>query len=202
MAMIKNCIFDFGQVLVEFVPEKLTAVYTDNADDIRLISDAVFDRLYWDRLDDGTITDSEVRSAFCARLPVRLHETALKAYDNWIENLVPISEVVSLLPQIKKSGGRLYLLSNISRGFAEKYRDIAKINDILSLFDGMVFSGTLGITKPNKEIFEHLLYTFGLNAEESIFIDDNINNIIGAEKAGIKGYLFDGDTEKLKLSLF
>ena len=57
--MVKNYIFDFGNVLAEFYPDKLTAPFVKNEDDRKCISEIVFDRFYWDRLDAGTITDDE-----------------------------------------------------------------------------------------------------------------------------------------------
>ena len=41
--MIKNVIFDFGQVLVYFQPEYMCSVYTDNKEDIELLSEVLFD---------------------------------------------------------------------------------------------------------------------------------------------------------------
>ena len=103
-----------------------------------------------------------------------------------------------LIFDLKKSGKKLYLLSNISCGFAESYRDTKWIAEILDLFDGLVFSGPIGIVKPSAEIFEHLLCKYDLKAEECLFIDDSQKNINGAMAAGINGYLFDGDAQKLR----
>ncbi len=71
---------------------------------------------------------------------------------------------------------------------------------VFDLFDGLVFSGPLGITKPSKEIFEYLLDKYNLKAEESVFIDDNAGNVTGAESVGIKGLLFKGSAEIMSLS--
>ena len=72
--MIKNYIFDFGKVLVEFEPENLTSVYIKNTEDLKIVSEVVFDRLYWDRLDNGTISDDEVINAIRNRLPEHLQK--------------------------------------------------------------------------------------------------------------------------------
>ena len=85
------------------------------------------------------------------------------------------------------------MLSNISKGFAENYTVVPQLNELFALFDGLVFSGPLGITKPNKEIFDYVLEKYDLKAEETVFFDDNKNNILGAEKVGIKGHLFSFD---------
>lgn len=199
--MINNYIFDFGCVLAEFNPEKFTKAYIKEAENVEIVKNVVFDRLYWNPLDAGTITDDEVKKQICNRLPDSLQETACKIYDSWIELLTPIEGMENLVKSIKNKGGRLYLLSNISIGFANSYDKVPWIKNLFSLFDGLVFSGPIGITKPNTEIFFHLLEKYNLKAEESIFIDDSKVNISGGEKAGIKGYFFDGDAQKLAESL-
>ena len=189
--MIKNYIVDFGQVIVHFDPFYMTSQYIEDNNDIDLVQEVVFDRLYWDKLDDGTITDEEVKQGIRSRLPECLQKSACDAYDNWHRNLPFVEGMPELLKQIKRNGGRLFLLSNISIGFAENYSSVAEIKEIFDLFDGLVFSGPLGLTKPAKEIFEYLIKKYNLKAEESIFIDDNASNISGAQSVGIKGYLFD-----------
>ncbi len=196
--MLKNYIFDFGQVLVHFNPEYMTNVYIKDTADCKLAQSVIFDRLYWDRLDEGTISDREVKEGICYRLPEHLHKSAVEVYDNWYFNIPLIEGMKELVSDIKAKGGKLYLLSNISIGFAENYTDVLQIKELLSLFDGLVFSGKIGITKPDKKIFKYLLDKYCLKAEESIFIDDNINNVKGSKAVGIEGYLFEGDAFKLR----
>ena len=76
--MIKNVIFDFGQVLVHFEPEYMVRQYVTDEDDVKLLSQVIFDRLYWDRLDLGTITDEETIKLCRERLPQRLWAVAEK----------------------------------------------------------------------------------------------------------------------------
>lgn len=196
--MAKNYIFDFGNVLANFYPDKLTAPFVKDDKERKIISDVVFDRLYWDKLDDGSISDDEVKANFGNRLPKDMTEIACKVYDNWINSMTPISGMQELIYDIKKAGKKLYLLSNISIGFAESYKDVKWINDLFACFDGLVFSGPIGLIKPNKEIFEYLLNTFSLTADECLFIDDSEKNIMGAKAVGIKGYLFDGNADGLR----
>ena len=196
--MIKNYIFDFGNVLAEYNPEKLTAAFVKDEEMKSRICEVVFDRIYWDRLDDGTITDDEVRKGICSRLPEEYGDVACKVYDNWIDTMTPIDNMKQLICDIHNSGKKLYLLSNISKGFANYYGQVKWIKELLDDFDGLVMSGTIGKVKPNKDIYEHLLETYDLNAEECLFIDDMKANIKGASAVGIKGYLFDGDAAKLR----
>ncbi|MBQ8526139.1 MAG: HAD family phosphatase [Clostridia bacterium] len=196
--MIKNYIFDFGNVLARFYADELTAPCVSDTAAQRAISEVVFDRIYWDKLDNGSITDDEVRAGICSRLPAELHKKACAVYDRWVENLTPVAGMQQLIADISKTDKKLYLLSNISIGFADTYAQVPWINELLSHFDGLVLSGTIGMVKPDGEIFEHLLSKFSLKAGESLFIDDSPKNIAGAEAAGLQGYLFDGDADRLR----
>ncbi len=198
---MKNYIFDFGMVLVRFDTEYMTKQYIKDTADCKLAKDIIFDRKYWDKLDDGTITDSEVKEGIKSRLPERLWDGALKAYDNWLYNLPFIDGMVELVKEIKQKGGKIFILSNISKGFAENYKNVPDLKGLFSLFDGLVFSAPLGMVKPSAEIFEYLLKKYNLQRNDTVFIDDSPKNINGAKAVGINAILFDGNAEKLRQKL-
>lgn len=192
--MYKNFIFDFGQVIIKYDPEYITSAYVKNPEDVNLVKDVVFDRYYWDNLDADLITDEEAKNSIKSRLPERLRDVACTVYDNWYYNLPLIDETVGLIKKIKENGGNLFLISNISKDFAQNYTKIPEIKETLDLFDGLVFSGPIALAKPSKEIFNFALKKFGIKAEESIFFDDNKDNVLSADSVGIKGYLFSVDS--------
>ena len=103
-----------------------------------------------------------------------------------------------LIQDIHKTGKKMFILSNISKGFKESYNKIDWITELFSFFDGLVFSGEIGMVKPDTKIFEYILSKYNLKSEECLFIDDSEINIKGAADANINGYLFDGDAEKLR----
>ncbi len=199
--MLKNFIFDLGHVLTPFEAYDLTRVYVKDESKVALVAETVFDRLYWDRLDAGTIEDDEVAEGFLSRLPKELHQAALDAYNNWIINLHPTPGMCELVRELKERGAKIFLLSNTSVNLYENYHRSPWMKELFELFDGLVVSGVIKKTKPNKEIYEYVLDTYALKAEETIFIDDNAKNIEGCEAVGIHGYLFDGDAEKLRKHL-
>jgi putative hydrolase of the HAD superfamily len=192
--MIKNLVFDFGNVLIRYEPEYIVSQYVTDPEDRRLITDVLFDRLYWDPLDDGSITDEEVVRYSCARLPERLHSVAGEIYYNWGKHLPEMPGMWDLVRRVKQEYGvRVYLLSNIGSLFA-------RFEHLYPIFDEMedrIFSALVGHVKPNKDMFEYLCTRTGILPEETLFIDDAKRNIDGAEAFGIKGYLFDGDVHKL-----
>lgn len=199
--MIKNYIFDFGNVLGEFYPDRLTAPFVSDEKEKRLISDVVFDRLYWDKLDVGSITDDEVRVEIRMRLPKELGDVGCLVYDNWIKTMTPVKGMQELIYDIHNNGNKIYLLSNISDGFAQNYKTVEWLNELFSLFDGLVMSGTIGMAKPDKKIFEYIIEIFNLNVTECLFIDDRFENLASAKILGINGYLFDGNADKLRKCL-
>lgn len=195
---MKYVIFDFGQVLVHFEPSYIVKKYVNDPVDTALLSHIAFDRLYWDRLDAGTITDGEVVDAIKARLPERLGGVVEQIYYNWIYNIPEMEGMRTLISHIKQDlGVPVYVLSNISTYFAAHAHEIP----ILEPVDGCVFSAVCGMTKPNADIFEHICQKFGLEPTEAVFIDDNVANVHTARQLGMQGYVFDGDADKLRAYL-
>jgi len=192
---MKNIVFDCGQVLVHFEPDYMTGQYIKDEADKKLAKDIIFDRLYWDRLDAGTIEEEDVVAGIKSRLPERLWEAGINAYKNWIYNIPEVDKMGDLVKYIKaKYGVKVYLLSNISRYFAEHSGEV----EILKNVDGCVFSAVCGFIKPDRKIFAHICEKYNLLPEETVFIDDNEENIKGAAAFGIDGYLFKKDPDELK----
>ena len=195
---MQTIIFDFGNVLGKTVADETTAIFVDDIKQRKIIRDVVFDPDDWDRLNRGIMTDEEMLAKIDCRLPLELWEDAHTVYDNWTNAVTPVSGMTSLVRGLKQEGYGLYLLSNATMTFAQKYREIPWMNSLLSRFDGLVFSAEVQMAKPDREIYEYLLTKYSLNAEECIFVDDCMPNIEAANALGIHGYCFDGDAIKLR----
>ena len=194
---IKNVIFDFGQVMVHFDPHAIAAHTLDDPNDVDLLIPILFDRLYWDKLDAGSISDDEVLDAVCARLPDRLHTAARTVYWNWIYHIPVIAGMPELVQKLKARGIRVALLSNISHYFVSHAHEIP----VLSLFEYCVFSSDLGINKPDARIFAKACEGGGFDPAQTLFIDDNSANVQGARSFGLQAYQFDGDVVALQAYL-
>ncbi len=193
--MIKNVVFDYGNVMIHFDPEYMVGRYVSDEADKKLLCDVLFDRLYWDRLDDGSIEDEEIMEAVKLRIPQRLHDVSREIYYNWIYNMPEMEGMNDLVSHVKNElSARVFLLSNISRYFAEHAHEMTELEP----FEKCFFSAVIGRVKPNRDIFEYLCDECRILPEETLFIDDNEKNIKAAESYGIKGYLFDGDSRKLR----
>lgn len=99
-------------------------------------------------------------------------------YDRWPEMLAgAIDDTVAVLADLKDGGVPLYALTNWS---AETFPVARERFEFLSWFDGTVVSGAVGLIKPDRRIFEHLLDTHGISADEAVFIDDSLPNVAAA----------------------
>ena len=191
--MIKNLIFDFGNVVVRFDPRYMASLVSDNENDIETLVKTVFNPKTFESTDRGLITLEEHINMVLPDVPEYLTDKAIKLLTDWYMMLPIYDGMEELLSSVKKAGYKIYILSNINSNF----KDNADKVEILKMFDGMVFSSEIKHIKPEPEIYEYLLKKYSLNANECMFIDDRAINAEGAEQVGIKGYLFEG-AERLK----
>ena len=197
----KAVIFDLGRVLFDYDEQMLTSFSVSDPEECRRVSEVVFDRLYWDRLDKGTIEEAEIFSEIDRRLPKELAEKGKEAYTNWPWHLPEVPGIRALVEELHDAGVPIYVLSNISIYFAENYRKVPHVASLLNLFDGLVFSGPVHLVKPDPAIFTYILEKYGLKAEECVFIDDNPNNTSAAETLGITTWQFRYDVPELTVFL-
>ena len=186
---IDNVVFDVGNVLLAFSPEKiLRKLLPDHEADHPALLNLVFRSPYWPMLDRGTLTAGEaVALMTCRRTDLRPLVERVMA--GWNECLEVIDEGVEALHACKAHGKRCYALTNYAdRPFAETCERYA---DIFSPLDGMVVSARLGITKPDPRIYRRLLEEYRLNPERTLFIDDSAANIEGALDCGLQALWFD-----------
>ena len=194
--MIKNVIFDCGKVLVQYDETYIASFFVDNAEDAEFLGRVGMARKYWDRFDKGDLKETEYLVEVKKELPERLHQAVEQLSECWIDHCDAIPGMAEVVMDVKKNC-KVYLLSN----FNKKLRNELHKIPVLKAFDGLVISGEVNIVKPDRAIYQHLLDTYGLKAEECIFIDDNAANIAAGESLGVRGYLFDGDVEKLRTHL-
>ena len=105
---------------------------------------------------------------------------------DWKDGVVINREIVSKIKELKNCY-KIILLSDAPKKYL---RDILKEHKLENLFDGIIISGELGFTKKDKKIFKLALDKFGVDSSESLFVDDNDNNIKIAESIGIKSYIY------------
>lgn len=95
--------------------------------------------------------------------------------------------VVTYIRQLKEHY-KIGLLTNAHHDFIDPLIDKAHLRD---LFDAIVLSSRVGVTKPHPDIFKAILGQLGVSPDEAVFIDDIATNVDGAERAGINGILYE-----------
>jgi HAD superfamily hydrolase (TIGR01509 family) len=191
--MIKNIVFDLGNVLISFKPSDYLdkTGYPEEAK--RIILNDVFSSREWWLIDNGDLSTGEAIEKIASRSAMKKEEIA-SVFDLRTEILFPLAGNIILLPELKKQGFKLYYLSNFPDDI---FDEVVNRYDFFKYFDGGIISSRVKTSKPDKKIFEILLGKFSLNAEECLFIDDIEINANAASSTGMKG-LFFNDPDNLK----
>jgi putative hydrolase of the HAD superfamily len=195
--MIKNILFDMGQVLIRFDQKFFIQRLGIEDADMELLLREVYRSVEWVQMDRGTLDEPEAEERMCARLPQRLHGAVHELASRWDQPIVPVAGMEALVRELKQKGYGLWLLSNASRRQHTYWLRCPGS----AFFDGTLISADVRLMKPQREIYELCLAHFGLKAEECFFIDDAPANIEGALCCGIPGAVFHGDAGYLRKQL-
>lgn len=196
--MIKNIVFDMGQVLVSYVRDEVCRIYIEDPQERKDVSTSVFVSPEWVLLDMGVMAEEDALKHMQARLDTeQQRQAAAWCFNHWHEyNMKPKEGMEEVVRWLKSSGYGIYLCSNASVRLLQCYKEVIPAIDC---FDGILFSAEVQCMKPQKEMYQHLFNRFSLDARECFFIDDLRDNIEGARRCGMDGYCFeDGDVEKLR----
>lgn len=192
--MIRNILFDMGQVLIRFDRDYFMQRLGVSGEDKTLLMREVFLSVEWVQMDRGTLCEAEAFQSISARLPQRLHDAAGKLIAMWDRPILEVDGMYELVKELKELGYGIYLLSNASIRQHEYWPRIPASR----FFDGKLISADVKVIKPQPEIYRLCLEKFGLNPEECFFIDDAPANIEGALCCGIAGAVFHGDVKRLR----
>ena len=192
--MIKNVILDMGNVLLSFDPEVSLNTFVENEEDRAIIRKELFQGPEWIMGDRGTITNEQRYEPVSKRVPQRLHSQLKDCVQKWNICMQPIPGAKKFCEYLKARGYKVYVLSNACNDF---YNYFPRFKEV-SYFDGVMVSSDVHMIKPDKDIFEYFLSTYGLEAEECLFIDDVLPNVEGAKECGIYTFHFHGDFEAIK----
>ncbi|HAY3508415.1 TPA: HAD family hydrolase [Elizabethkingia anophelis] len=174
--IIKNIIFDFGGVLMDWNPKYLYQNVFNSEEEMDFFLDNIA-TLKWNAEQDRGRSFQEATEILQNQYPEFSKEIALY-YSQWPVMLKgTIEENVSILRNLH---GR-YQLYGLTNWSAESFPYAYKNYDFFSLFNGIVVSGEEKLIKPDERIYELLLSRYNLNASECLFIDDNYENIRTAQ---------------------
>lgn len=185
--MIKNIIFDLGNVLISFKPADFLDKmgYPENVKNIILRD--IFKSKEWHLIDNGDLSTPEAIDSIASRSPLKRQEIT-NIFNLRTKILYPIDKNINLLPALKKGGFKLFFLSNFP---GDIFDDVFKTYPLFRNFDGGIISARVKASKPDKKIFEILMNKYSLLPTECLFIDDLEPNVKTAESFGMTAIWLD-----------
>ena len=184
--MIRNIIFDIGNVLTDFRWREFLADKGFDQEMIGRIARASVMGPYWDELDRGEWSDEKLLEAFVSLDP-EIEEELRKAYGNVTGMVTKRDYAIPWIQELKAAGYRVYYLSNFSH---RAYEDCQDALDFIPYMDGGILSYRDKVVKPGEEIYRLLLDRYGLVAQECVFLDDTPGNVEAARALGFLGICF------------
>lgn len=178
--MIKNIVFDIGNVLVSFGWKEHFAKFNFPADIEERVIAATVKSGAWCEYDRGVLTDEEIVQGFINNDPGI--EEELRAVCADFTGLLPQFEYAKgWILDLQKKGFKVYALSNMSY---KAVRECSDGLDFLPMLDGYILSCDVKLIKPDHKIYDMLLEKYALNAEETVFFDDTEDNVKAAKECG------------------
>ena len=151
--MIKNFIFDFGNVLTQYDPIAWATniMGGDREKGVYLHDKTIDNKKFWDDYDAGICSEEEIIERLSCDIEPE-YRNAVKEFTTTVERCFKqYDEMVPVLNELKKRGCRTYLLSNFPK---EMFIRVSSRCPILKLLDDTVVSYKIHLIKPHREIFE------------------------------------------------
>lgn len=185
--MIKNIVFDVGMVLVDFKWRQVMADVGCTPEEVETIGAVMVNSPDWNELDRGVMDEEDVIAGMIEKLP-GLEDKARAFWNNIHLTIESFPYAADWVKGLKEEGYHTYLLTNYPRSL---YKNTAEqYFTFLPYIDDVLVSSHEKMTKPDQVIYKRLLEKFDLKAEETVFMDDRLDNIRGAESVGITGIHF------------
>jgi len=188
---IKNIIFDFGGVILDIDPQLTINEFVKlGVNDFSKLLTPEFTEEIIGKFERGILTPEVFRAKLKSFLNIDITDQQLD--DAWNSLLYDIpAERIEIIGQVKKNY-QIILLSNSNEIHYDLYvRDLQLrfgYREFDELFHKAYFSFDLHLLKPNPDIYEFVINQHGFLPEETLFIDDKIENIEAARKLGLKTY--------------
>ena len=183
--MIKNIIFDLGNVIINYNQKKIISNFTDKDDEIKYIFDEIFNSPEWTLMDLGDITNDGTIEIINKRNTFKYEKLTQEFLNEWYKKQPINRDIVEIAKILKKNGYNLFVLSNMANLTYEYFKN----DEFFSLCTGIAISAHEHVKKPDEKVYRLLLERYNLNAEECLFIDDDDSgkNYETANRIGIKG---------------
>ena len=185
-----------GRVLIDFsFSRTLKEFYSPEHH--KALNELVFENNVWRDMDGGIDRSEDVIKRVVPQLPEETRALMSQMISDFYPYMPSIEGMAALITRLKKAGYKVYLLSNATPRFFDRYLDYPA----LTLMDGYFISALYKLLKPQPEIYEAFCNKFKVKAEECFFIDDMPANIDGAKNYGMSGFVFKKDINELETAL-
>lgn len=185
--MVKNIVFDIGNVLAGFVWEDFYHSFGYSEEIFKKLADATVRSPFWNEMDRGKLSDEELLEGFIKNDP-SIEKEIREVFENVERIIKRFDYAVPWIKELKKKGYHIYVISNFSK---KAHEECTKALDFMEEIDGGILSYQVKLIKPSPEIYQLLCRKYHLNAEECVFIDDLPRNVEAARKEGMKGLVFE-----------
>lgn len=192
--MIKNIVFDIGNVLAGFNWQEFYRSFGYSEEVYEKLANATVKSSLWNEMDRGKMKDEELIAGFIQNDPSIAKEIR-EVFRDIKDMILRYDYAAPWIKELKGRGYGIYVISNFARKAHEECREAL---DFLEEVDGGILSYQVKLIKPSPEIYQLLLQKYGLKAEECVFIDDTEKNVEAAKKEGMKGIVFHtlGETKE------
>lgn len=194
--MIRNIIFDIGNVLADFSWQRFFASFGFTEEILGRLARATVKSPVWEEVDRGVWSEEELVEGFIRNDPA-LEPQIRRIFENTHGMVVKFDYAIPWIKNLQSAGYGCYYLSNFS---GKARRECADALDFLEYMDGGILSYQDKVIKPDTKIYQLLLERYGLRAEECVFLDDTEKNLPPARALGIQTILFE-DREQATLAL-
>jgi putative hydrolase of the HAD superfamily len=189
MQRLELIIFDMDEVLCRYDrPLRLRRLAAISARTPEEIFAAIWESGFEASSEAGAMDAEAYLAGFAERIGYPLSRA------QWVEArrvaMTPFADVLALVRRIKQKITVAVLTNN---GFLTKQTIGELFPDIPPLFAANLrFSAEFGARKPDPEAYRRFLAKLGVAPQAALMIDDDAENIAGAEAAGLHGHVFDG----------
>ncbi len=197
--MIKNVLFDMGNVLIRFEPRQYVQKVGLSESEQQLMLRELYGSIDWIELDRGTVNEAEIIERVTARTGEHLRGAIEKLVCHWDRPELPVEGMKALTDELYEKGYELYLLTNAGPRHREYWPRFAAAEHFPE--ERIYRSADVHLLKPDPAFFEGALEKFGLDRSECVFIDDSAANAEGAQRAGLDAIVFFGDAARLRKQL-
>jgi len=175
---VKKFLFDLGNVFFDWNPERVLKPIFNDDERMNFFINNISFPLLDTRCDAGITIEIAVNDAI-KKFPD--FENEIKLYYPNHGNMVGgfFQKTLDIFYKVKELNYPCYILSNWS---AETYEGMEEKYPFLKDFEGKIISGRDFLIKPDPAIYELAISRFDLVPQETLFIDDRLDNIEAAQK--------------------